>query len=764
MRLYILVALYLMVNEVVGDCRTCTEVWQAGDMEDYYAGMCPLGNKKRLHNAKPDRVPMVQRLKEAKSSSMAHTRHRLGLGNTCAVSDNDIAVYCDNLDGRVACGYSWHEIPGMFGIGTLNYHCKDQCTPTCSGNQNYQERIKVFGEQNHCAADTVTSCSKGKKYYNGGSNADGSCTTCSSGRYQPNDGSTATSCTAWTTCPVGQYQNDGNTHTDATCHDCGAGKYQDTNSNSAGSTSCKVCDAGSYSGGGVEECTMCAEGKYSSAGAGSCNTCSDGKQAQSTSTVDVDAYVIDSATHCVTCEHGYDNTDGNQCDACQNGQISKDGAECSTCAAGKQGQRVTTIGINNYVATTAFECVTCQNGYDNVDGLDQCQICAAGYFSVDGATCALCPPGSITDTLADEGGSTCTQCPVGEYSAASTQACQVCPAGHVTNTLTGIGATTCTQCPPGKWTANSFEPCKEWTICDPGFYLAGHTQINDGACVQCLDGTYCPGGSSYSSINMGYPGVKMYCAVDHEGIDNVNTRSSHENSCVKCGDGFVGDTYVSQTTSGLGDESMSSEQCEDYATSVGLVFEEVYLSDRPWGCHGYNGQIHYNYRKFNTRVLCTEAIPCYKNVADQGTADCSECLLGTFEIDGVCNPWTFANQSECAPQTAFVVGHSSKDAVCASDFIFELDEPSDSTFDLTLDSIMCGDQYAQLDPQGIVVCKDCHRQEFLDVYRGPIITTEDSLKRGSCCSNSHHHVCIQMMNEYRKKCGTLMNKGSNQCV
>ena len=548
-----------------------------------------------------------------------------------------------------------------------------------------------------------TRCYKG--YHLSGSGTSRTCIACTGDYFQPNDDSASTSCTAWTTCGVGQYQNDGNTYTDATCSDCGVGKYQDTNDNSGDSASCKDCDAGSYSGGGVEECTRCPEGTYSGTGQETCDICSDGKQAQSTTSVDINAYVTDSATECVTCQNGYDNTDGNQCD-----------------------------------------------------------VCAAGYFSVDGATCALCPPGSITDTLADEGGSTCTHCPAGKYSADSRQACQVCPAGHVTNTLTGIGATTCTQCPPGKWTANSVEPCKEWTICDPGFYLAGHTQNNDGVCTQCVDGTYCPGGSSYSSIDMGYPGVKMYCAADHEGIDNVNTRSSHENSCVKCGDGFVGDTYVSQTTSGLGDESMSSEQCEDYATSVGLVFEEVYLSDRPWGCHGYNGQIHYNYRKFNTRVLCTEAIPCYKNVADQGTADCSECLLGTFEIDGVCNPWTFANQSECAPQTAFVVGHSSKDAVCVSDFIFELDEPSDSTFDLTIDSIMCGDQYAQLDPQGNVVCKDCHRQEFLDVYRGPIITTEDSLKRGSCCSNSHHHVCIQMMNEYRKKCGTLMVKGSNQCV
>ena len=610
---------------------------------------------------------------------------------------------------------------GRYSSGNANHHCTDCPANTYrpqNSNSAYHNDIsdcwvcpKPTGTYSTTSATGnsassncyATRCYKG--YHLSGSGTSRTCSACTGDYYQPHDNSDSTSCTAWSTCGVGQYQNDGNTHTDATCSDCGVGKYQDTNSNSGDSTSCKDCDAGSYSGGGVEECTSCPEGTYSGTGQETCDTCSDGKQAQSTTNVDINAYVTDSATECVTCQDGYDNTDGNQCDAC-----------------------------------------------------------AAGYFSVDGAICALCPPGSITDTLADEGGSTCTHCPAGKYSADSRQACQVCPAGHVTNTLTGIGATTCTQCPPGKWTANSVEPCKEWTICDPGFYLAGHTQNNDGMCTQCVDGTYCPGGSSYSSIDMGYPGVKMYCAADHEGIDNVNTRSSHANSCVKCGDGFVGDTYVSQTTSGLGDESMSSEQCEDYATSVGLVFEEVYLSDRPWGCHGYNGQIHYNYRKFNTRELCTDAIPCYRNVADQGTADCSECLLGTFEIEGVCNPWTFANQSECAPQTAFVVGHSSKDAVCVSDFIFELDEPSDSTFDLTIDSIMCGDQYAQLDPQGNVVCKDCHRQEFLDVYRGPIITTEDSLKRGSCCSNSHHHVCIQMMNEYRKKCGTLMVKGSNQCV
>ena len=799
-------------------------------------------------------------------------------------TEAEMVELCNNRDGgRIACQSIANDriCNNVYGCRYRQLvRCLERCTAAVADCHDNQHFVVATGRynQNYCADDTVTSCSKGFKFSDGGGNNDGSCTACPSGTYQPNDASTATSCITQSTCPTGTYRS-GDATADATCHDCAAGFFQDDDSHSQ--ASCKECAAGSYQDqNGASGCNICAEGTYSSSGSALCSTCSDGNQAQSTLTIDIDAYVTDSATYCVTCENGYDNTDGNQCDACQNSQVSKNGAICSTCPvgqqsqrvtdfginnyvasiasecvtcengydntdgdqceactngqvskngvtcytcpAGQQGQRVTDIGINNYVASTAFECVTCENGYDNtdgeqceactngqvskngatcstcpsgqqgqqvtdigidnyvairasecvtcpdgydnVDGQQQCQICAAGDFSSNGAPCASCPSGSMTDTLSAEGGSTCTQCATGEYSAVSTQECQLCPAGSVTNTLTGLGASTCTQCPPGKWTANSWEACKEWTICPAGFYLAGHTQNNDGVCTQCEDGTYCPGGSSYSSIDMGYPGVQLYCAPKFEGIDNVDLRTSHENSCVICDTGFVGDTYVSQSTSDLGDKSMSSQQCEDYATGVGVSFSEVFLSNRPWGCYGHNGEIHYNNKQFNTGILCSEEIPCYKNVADEGTADCSECAQGTYVNNGVCIPWTYANQSECEVSRDFIAGSVLQDSYCILESSFILDEPSDRTFDLTVESILCGEQYAQLDKDGNVVCKDCHRQEFLDIYGGNIETTDDTLKRGSCCSNSHHHVCIQMMDEYQKKCGTPMTRGSNQCV
>ena len=649
-----------------------------------------------------------------------------------------------------------------------------------------------------------TKCKKG--YHLSGSGTSRTCIACTGDTYQPNDDSASTSCTAWETCPKGQYQNDGNTHTDATCSNCAAGTYQDTDDNSGDSTSC----------------TMCPEGTYSSAGQETCDACSDGKQAQVTETIGIDEYVLDSAYHCITCEDGYDNTDGNKCDSCTNGQTSKAGAQCSTCAAGKQGQRVTTIGINNYVATTAFECVTCEYGYDNTDGEqcdactngqiskdgdtcstcpagqqgqrvtaigignyvestafecvtcqdgydntdgEQCDACIAGKYSVNGDTCATCDPGSVTDTLHLVGASICTPCDAGTYTPDSTIACLNCPPGSVTNTLASTGATTCTECPPGKWTGDSREACKAWTICDPGYFLVGHSSSQDGVCTICPDGSYCPGGSSYSSTDLDYPGIQMYCAPDYEGIDGVAIRSSHSNSCQECPAGFTGKKYITERTSGLGDESMLPAECETYANSLGKSFEIGDYSDKPWGCfEDYDGKMYYNQRIYNTNVQCSEDVTCYQHAADQGTDDCSECPLGSWEIDGVCNPWQFSDQTECPEGAAFVTGSSSMTSTCITDFIYEPDDPSDGTLDLTTESIVCGELNALVDPQGIIRCSACNRQQFLAIYRGPIVTTDNALKRGSCCVNSHHHVCIKMMDEFRLKCGMDDTKAVNQCV
>jgi hypothetical protein len=56
--------------------------------------------------------------------------------------------------------------------------------------------------------------------------------------------------------------------------------------------------------------------------------------------------------------------------------------------------------------------------------------CPAGNYSVSGAACQACPPGSVTNTLGSPGATSCSPCAAGRFSASSMTVCAPCPMCH----------------------------------------------------------------------------------------------------------------------------------------------------------------------------------------------------------------------------------------------------------------------------------------------------------------------------------------------
>ena len=293
--------------------------------------------------------------------------------------------------------------------------------------------------------------------------------------------------------------------------------------------------------------------------------------------------------------------------------------------------------------------------------------------------------------------------------------------------------------------------CAEWTTCGPGFYKTSHDEHSDGECTPCPDGFFCPGGDQNDPSNVGY---RFACPAGMEGTGIKKT--SQGKGCATCMDGFVGHSYVTETRVDFGDKSFSVQECDTYSGAV--PFTEIRTLNKPLGCFkDTDDEFYYNTQ--HTFIECADVQFCIKKVEKDGEDECTECPYGRYEINGVCTLWSFAGQEECVLGSAFVAGHASQDSTCLSDFEYRQRDPSDKSLDLSYESRACGDtQYALLNPVGDIICTDCNLRFFLNNYRSPMVSSDVSLKRGSCCVNTHHHVCITMMEEYQKKCGKSNGK------
>ena len=136
-------------------------------------------------------------------------------------------------------------------------------------------------------------------------------------------------------------------------------------------------------------------------------------------------------------------------------------------------------------------CIRCDYGkYKPTTGNSQCLACPAGkYNSVTGsASCTGCPAGKYCSIP----GCTpqCPSCPAGTFAATTgNSACQPCSETSIASTY---GMSACKQCPLLKPFADaSRKTCVLPTPpCPEGFFQPAT------ACVPCLTGAYCPGGSA----------------------------------------------------------------------------------------------------------------------------------------------------------------------------------------------------------------------------------------------------------------------------
>ena len=139
-------------------------------------------------------------------------------------------------------------------------------------------------------------------------------------------------------------------------------------------------------------------------------------------------------------------------------------------------------------------CKAAQHGYSvNLLGLCTEDLnCSAGHFWPNSTRmCKQCASGSVTNTMARPGATSCTKCAVGQFSPKSTDVCRGCnKTGWVTNTLGHPGASTCTGVRPGYFSHNVTHE----EACPPGWETNTHRRSGATGCTKCLAGRFSPVG------------------------------------------------------------------------------------------------------------------------------------------------------------------------------------------------------------------------------------------------------------------------------
>lgn len=115
-------------------------------------------------------------------------------------------------------------------------------------------------------------------------------------------------------------------------------------------------------------------------------------------------------------------------------------------------------------------------------------FCAAGFFSVDGQRCDLCPAGTFQ---AAQSVDSCSMCPAGKYSpatgATSPDSCIVCEAGKFSSVLGANSSSICQPCVGGSYSAASASTCN---LCTPGTFAAGNGITTVDSCLSCSAGKF----------------------------------------------------------------------------------------------------------------------------------------------------------------------------------------------------------------------------------------------------------------------------------
>ena len=541
-----------------------------------------------------------------------------------------------------------------------------------------------------------------------------SCSLCSKGFFSPPASSQCLH------CPKGYYSDEVGL---GVCKKCPSDRSYTTKVAATNISNCSVpCDAGTAAPTGAQPCTVCSQGTYSELPAAtSCTPCEIGTyqpENRSTSchacpagqsTANISSQFIGQCRQiCSPGSYGLNGlaesrfTNGNEsrrCNPCPRGHYSaanrshsctacsfhsyQEGTGMSVCVMCPDGKGTEEEGTWNatkcfpfcdpgFVSSTSVEpCRPCSHGtYSPLKGLKLCLQCAAGNFSTAGSSsCAMCPPGRISES---SGSGNCTACPRGKYQSESGRSeCKNCPRGFYADQ---VNSTACIQCAASLDTTGEGSDdagnCSK--LCPEGSYSSDGLLEHGRPCSNCTAGmaSYSNGESAWpkSCLNCtpGYYSMEAgaYCLKCANGTYSSQTAAS---ACLLCAAGtssMMGATVCSQCPGGTYADSPGLPRCllcpkGKFQTNSG--FTECQLCPR--------GSYSSAFGSSQECPVCIEG----KYSPAAGLAECLNCSAGSFSNASnmsactECQPGQYSDQIQsvmCFPCAAGTFSNTSAATVC----------------------------------------------------------------------------------------------------
>lgn len=282
----------------------------------------------------------------------------------------------------------------------------------------------------------------------------------------------------------------------------------------------------------------------------------------------------------------------------------------------------------------------------------QAAVCQPGFISQADGTCALCAPGSVSNTTGQTrcsacsagfyqsfwGRQNCTACDAGSYSIGGNALCLPCSPGTYVNTSQ---ATACLACAPGSSASSGAANC---SACNPGTF---QPLIGMGLCTDCPAGTYSnvSGATFCAACSPGYVSVfnaSVGCQACQPGRFQAGLGGS---TCALCNPGtYVADAaaqWCLQCAAGMYANASGAVQCTSCnpGTSQGLCGKAACDVCGTGRYAANQGQVQCDLCMSGSATNQTGQTNCRACSAgtaqpDLGASACLLCAHGTFSIQG----------------------------------------------------------------------------------------------------------------------------------
>ncbi|ELP89096.1 hypothetical protein EIN_448670 [Entamoeba invadens IP1] len=515
-------------------------------------------------------------------------------------------------------------------------------------------------------------------------------------------------------CVSGSYSSAGS----STCTLCVAGTYSSVES----SSECTNCEAGTYSSQGAELCTICPPDTYSLTGSSGCVSC----------TNDTCISCDSKSGLCTKCAQGSGLISNGKCEKCQAGYFSIGGlVSCVKCGDKEYSSLGSTKCLScnplcNTCNTTNGECLSCYPGSRVINGncvgcpagqalnSNECIVCETNSYSIGNATqCTLCSMCKDCDKTNGH----CIQCEVG-YELVSNQCymcslgsygnnsqCIKCPLGTYSDT---IGAITCLSCRDNNYTPKI--GLMECISCDSTCISCNK---ENGFCSSCIDGAILIN----NSCSVCYEGTKANKTTQKCDICSAGTYSKNQSrTCISCPS-----QYYSFENSSM------CKQCESTCET----------------CDKTNGQ----------------CLTCLSGYGLTSSSSCIICNPGTKSLDSKCvncDAMTYQNlvgQINCISCDTLCASCDQTNGQCLTCYAgYRLN--SNGTCE------MCGDKEYSLGGTSSclscpIVCTNCFKESGIcTTCQSGYKQIEDKTNKIciSCSSNGNCSSCDQNENESLRNC------------